>query len=71
MVVQAHDFMPILCNQPHSSPTLLCNAMQNHRTAFSLASAKPPAGIVQLLLRDQMQGHIKIVELQSDWLLQK
>ena len=63
--------MPILCNQSCASPTLLCNAMHNQRTAFSLASAKPPADIARSLLREQMQGHVKIVELQSDWFSQK
>ena len=71
LVVQARNFMPILCNQPRAGPTLLCNAMHNQRTVFSLAGAKPPADIARSLLRDQMQGHMKIVELQSDWLSQK
>ena len=35
----------LLCNQSHSSPMLLRNAMYNQRTTFSLASAKPPADI--------------------------
>ena len=52
-------------------PRCYGNAMHNQRTAFSLASAKPPADIARSLLRDQMQGHMKIVELQSDWLSQK
>ena len=49
---------------------LLRNAMHNQRTAFALASAKPPVDIARSLLHDQMQNHMKIVELQSDWLSQ-
>ena len=43
-----------------------CNV--NHRTVFSLASVKPPAGIVQSLLCNQMQGHMKIVDAAAIWL---
>ena len=38
---------------------------------IELASAKLPADIAQSLLRNQMQGHMKTAELQSDWLSQK
>ena len=47
LVVQARDFMPILCNQSRASPTLLRNAMHNQRTASSLVSAQPPADIAR------------------------
>ena len=53
LAVQACDFMPVLCNQSCVSPTMLCNAIQNNRTVLSLASAKPPAGIVQTVVAAQ------------------
>ena len=45
--------------------TLLCNGIQNRRAAF-LDSWPCTA-----LLRNRMQYHMKIVELQSDWLVWK
>ena len=62
--------MPILCNQSRASPTLLRNAMHKELRSHWLALNRKP-DIARLLLRDQMQGYMKIVELQSDWLSQK
>ena len=54
-------------------PVPRCHAMQCTIKVLRShwLSAELPADVAQALLRDQMQGHMKIVELQSDWLSQK
>ena len=67
LVVQALDLTAMLCNRLHASCTLLRNGMQNHRAALIGYSYWP----CTTLLCNRMQYHMKIIELQSDWLTWK